>query len=774
MLNKYKNQDNMFTGYKIIVLIILFLITSVTISCKKNVNKAPSAVIEASLTKGNIPFTVFFDGQKSSDPENSKLSYFWTINDGISAANLKEGSAAIFQYDFVKAGSFTVTLTVTDNKDNKNSTSVLVTASDPAVVANVAPVADFLVDVSQGYFPLKVNFNAYKAYDVDGQVKKYIWNFGDGSAEQTMTDSKITHTFVNKGEFIVKLIVEDDKGTQNFKTLKITTNDPNQDPVAKIISNKIQGLIPLEITFNASESRDPEKQISNYQWNFGDGTTTTTADPILSHTYNVEGVFNASVTVVDSKGKSSVASITITAIDPNKKPVAAVDSNIQTGMLPLVVTFSAGRSHDLDGNIVNYAWNFGDGKSVAASTSPTIIHTFENIGTYNTVLTVTDNLGKTATDNIQIVVSNVQNYAPKAFIVPNLIEGVAPFTIDFNKGNSYDIDGEIVKYTFYFADGTNQVSTNGLASHQYTRGGNYDTYVVAEDNIGAQTISAKVRVLIKEKPVARFNINPDYAGPAPFEITMDASSSFDPDGTIVEYCWNFGDGNINQCTTEKIIKHVYTTNAKFNVTLTVKDNHGLTNILTNDVIIERPGNIILSNPTIEGYDCSGASVTLSPDKQQISVLFNNYTATINDGTDTTSTYKRSSCNIAIPVKVPAGKSITLYNINYRGYYYAPAGVIASFHAEHFFAGNSFGENISQSWGNSYSLEEGNYYLSRSVEQTSEVWSKCGDDVILRSNTSIAINDYGSAYREYSYINLDSLDLSGAITYHIKVRNCPNN
>ena len=86
----------------------------------------------------------------------------------------------------------------------------------------------------------------------------------------------------------------------------------------------------------------------------------------------------------------------------NQPPVAVAAANPTSGIVPLLVSFDGTGSHDPDGSIASYGWNFGDAGTAAGATAS---HTYQNAGTYTAVLTVTDNLGATGTNSVGITVS---------------------------------------------------------------------------------------------------------------------------------------------------------------------------------------------------------------------------------------------------------------------------------------------------------------------------------------------------------------------------------
>ncbi|HVK21827.1 MAG TPA: ThuA domain-containing protein [Actinokineospora sp.] len=84
-----------------------------------------------------------------------------------------------------------------------------------------------------------------------------------------------------------------------------------RSPIARASATPNSGALPLTVQFSSAGSNDPEGGALTYAWTFGDGGTSTAANP--SHTYNTAGAFNAQLTVTDPTGKTGTANITITA-----------------------------------------------------------------------------------------------------------------------------------------------------------------------------------------------------------------------------------------------------------------------------------------------------------------------------------------------------------------------------------------------------------------------------------------------------------------------------
>lgn len=92
----------------------------------------------------------------------------------------------------------------------------------------------------------------------------------------------------------------------------------NQKPTAKIAASPLDGDSPLTVSFDASLSTDPEGDLLNYLWDFGDGSSSTSVAP--SHTYNKEGSFTAILTVTDPEGLADTDQATISVSEPPPPP----------------------------------------------------------------------------------------------------------------------------------------------------------------------------------------------------------------------------------------------------------------------------------------------------------------------------------------------------------------------------------------------------------------------------------------------------------------------
>ncbi len=156
-------------------------------------------------------------------------------------------------------------------------------------------------------------------------------------------------------------------------------------PVAIFTHTPEFGKPPLTVTFDASQSYDPDGTIVSYSWDFGDSTFGSGVKP--SHTYSKRGVYIVTLTVKDNDGLPGTAQSTVYVSDP---PLAAFTMNPSTGVAPVTIHFDASPSYDPDGTIAKYFWDFDDGE---VGSGKQVAHTYTESGDYNVALEVFDNYG---------------------------------------------------------------------------------------------------------------------------------------------------------------------------------------------------------------------------------------------------------------------------------------------------------------------------------------------------------------------------------------------
>ncbi len=413
---------------------------------------------------GQAGQVITFDGSGSTDPDGTIASYAWTFGDGAT------GSGVSPTHSYAADGTYTVSLTVTDNAGATHSASTTATIT---TTGNLPPTANPNGPYT-GTVGASITFNGSGSSDPDGTIASYAWNFGDGA---TGTGVSPTHSYSAAGTYTVSLTVTDNDGATNTASTTATiTSTGNQPPVADP-NGPYTGNVGMSITFDGSGSSDPDGTIASYAWTFGDGATGSGVSP--THSYAADGTYTVSLTVTDNAGATHSASTTATITTTGNLPPTANPNGPYTGTVGASITFNGSGSSDPDGTIASYAWNFGDG-ATGTGVSPT--HSYSAAGTYTVSLTVTDNDGATNTASTTATITSTGNQPPVAD--PNgPYTGNVGMSITFDGSGSSDPDGTIASYAWNFGDGA--TGTGVSPTHSYSAAGTYNVSLTVTDNNGA-------------------------------------------------------------------------------------------------------------------------------------------------------------------------------------------------------------------------------------------------------------------------------------------------
>ncbi|MDD5777993.1 MAG: NosD domain-containing protein [Candidatus Thermoplasmatota archaeon] len=269
-------------------------------------------------------------------------------------------------------------------------------------------------------------------------------------------------------------------------------------PVARFTYQPWDPKVDEIITFNASESYDPDGGPLTYVWDFGDGNTGYGVVP--THAYDSAGNYTVWLTVTDDEGESAHTN-RVTGI-----PVQNEENiNVTVNQPPTVnfswevdvevdgtVNFQADVT-DPDGNISNalFDWRFGDGQR-SPSKNPS--HTYNGSGSYTVTLIVTDENGAVTSYDTTITVPNL---LPIAGFTTDRANITTSSSVTFDGGNpySYDKDGSIVSWEWDFENDSVWDATGSTVSHLFDIAGNYTVVLrVTDDDGGTATETRNIRV----------------------------------------------------------------------------------------------------------------------------------------------------------------------------------------------------------------------------------------------------------------------------------------
>lgn len=325
------------------------------------------------------------------------------------------------------------------------------------------------------------------------------------------------------------------------------------------------------VSFDGSSSTDVGAPIVSYVWRFGDGGRASGARS--THTYSTPGSYSASLTVVDSSGRSSSVTNQIVV---SQGPTAAFALSPTQTFDRTPITFDATGSVEgaAGASIQTYSWSFGDGTT---GTGATAMHTYATPGTYAVRLTVVDSDGARSTVSRSVIAADqppVAVFAPP----PGLMTVAQPIALD--AGGSSDAEGAIAAYAWNFGDGS--TGTGRTIAHTYGAPGSYSVTLTVRDSRG-QTTTTTHDLAVHAPPEASFTFSPAL----PRELattTFDAGATVNPDPatSLSSYRWSFGDG---ATSSDARVTHTYARAGTYIVTLAVADGLGLTDTTTTRVTV---------------------------------------------------------------------------------------------------------------------------------------------------------------------------------------------
>ncbi len=463
----------------------------------------------------------------------------------------------------------------------------------PSAPANQPPTAAFSFSPAHPTVGQQILFDGGASSDADGSIVSYQWNFGDGQTSGPSGSSAVYHSFAAAGTYTVTLTVVDNDGASDSVTHTVQVGTPNQPPIAAFSYSPANPMVGQWVQFDGSASFDPDGTITAYTWNFGDGSTASGVSRY--HKFTAPGTYTVTLTVTDNGGLTNTTTQTVQVGVPNQAPTAAFSYSPAHPGVGQWVKFDGSASFDPDGSITTYSWNFGDGST---GTGASVYHQFTAPGNYTVTLTVTDNNGLTnsTSQTVQITAPNQAPAAAFSFSPTN--PGVGQW-VRFDASGSSDPDGSITAYSWNFGDGSTS-TTGPIVYHQYATAGSYTVVLTVTDNAGLTgSVAHTVHVgPANQPPVAVFTYTP--AAPNVGEaITLNASGSYDPDGSITAYRWDL-DGDGTDDTTGQIVSVRYYNAGVHVVKLTVVDNQGLSSSVTQGIVVGSGGGTPSAGPAMDG------------------------------------------------------------------------------------------------------------------------------------------------------------------------------
>ncbi|HSU27936.1 MAG TPA: PKD domain-containing protein [Chitinophagaceae bacterium] len=466
------------------------------------------------INNGCLTDTVFFNDVSNLNGRTA-IRWHWDFGDtGVdSTRNTKHKYGA--------PGSFTVKYSLITDIGCLSDTASKVVSLTPVPLAKFGASLPYCIGRAINFSDSSQAFNG-------STIVKWYWNFGDGSPQIIATSNAIqSHAYSNTGTYNATLKVETTTGCQSLLYSFPITIHPN--PVASF--NLPNVCLPAGTANFSSTSTisDGSQGLLTYLWNFGDGGTAITQNPV--HNFNNAGPFNVSLTVTSNNGciDDSIRSINTIYAEPLAAFSLPAEVCLGTPVNPIDQSTAPGST------VTQWNWDFGDG---TISTLQNPVKNYANPGTYTITLSVTSAIGcrtinNTATRSIVVNPLPTANFNTS---VPSCATRFITFT-DASSANA----GNLVTWTWNYGDGSNAVLNNPAAfTHVYTSAGTYNATLVVETNKGCISTLLSKPITIYPIPEAGY-ISPEVCLTDPIAPFTDTSHV--AGGNIIAWDWNFGDPN---------------------------------------------------------------------------------------------------------------------------------------------------------------------------------------------------------------------------------------
>lgn len=481
-------------------------------------------------------------------------SWAWDLGDGSLSANQSPSHA------YSQPGTYTITLITTSDNGCKDTLSKNTTV-------NPLPVAEFnSLSVCQNEATPFTDLSSISS----GSIVSWNWSLGDGNSSALQSPS---HTYASPGNYSVTLMATSDQGCT---ASMIHTASVNTNPSSNFSVNNV---CQYDEAIFTNTSTIGTGSISGYEWDFGDGITSTLSSP--NHQYAQAGTYTVSLIAISGSSCSDtlLQSVTIYAV-----PQAALTTSNVCDKQQASFTDASNANSTL---ITSWQWDFGN---AGTSTEQNPALSFPSSGSYATQLVVITNDGcsDTANGSIQIYPLPIVDYTTNNVCLN------APSTFS---NLTYLSSGNVSSWQWDYGNGNS--STSQSPTYTYPADGVYNVTLVATTDMGC--IDSITQVLtIYPLPVVDF-IADKYNGCVDLDINFTNNSTISST-TIKSYYWDFGDGATSTASNPS---YTYTVAGTYTVSLVATSDKGCVD--QNDY-----------PTTIEAYALPVAGFSASPD--YISIL----------------------------------------------------------------------------------------------------------------------------------------------------------
>lgn len=486
-------------------------------------------------TPGDITFTA--TGKNQAD-------YSWDFGDGSVTNN---GGNPI-AHTFRSLGNYTVVLNVTDTLGCTASKSVSIQVKDPTITAST--------NRRRGCIPANTGFTASVNIPAGSTVTQYAWDFGDGNSTTTSVNNT-SHTYTGSGLYNPTLSITTSEGcTAGFSFPNVAYGTPPTGIIAYPLSDSICASNPATLIAKASGA-------NQYVWQFGDGTSASTGDTLITHKYNSLGVKNISVVPNEYGCSGSGASFDVEVIGV----VAAYDFSVNCTQRDRVKFYNLST-----GNISSFLWSYGDGQQNDTVSSP--VHIYPSSGAFNASLTIVDSITGCSDKRQRTLYTAIPTFTnPDSALCR---ESATSFKVE----NSYT--NPAARYTYYVGVTVIGPTANNSVTMNPQLFGDFSNFVVINNGPGYCNDTAWLdhRILVRGPAL---NFTADSALCFNDSLSLNnLSYPYRPQDTVINWTWKIQNDTL---TGYQQPPYHFTSTGKQPVTLYATDINGCQDSLVKNVIV---------------------------------------------------------------------------------------------------------------------------------------------------------------------------------------------
>jgi len=496
------------------------------------INVMPKPAVDYKILTGTLngqSFTFI----STSTIQSGSMYYWWDLGNGDQSTLVNPTET------YANSGNYHVKLVVTSDFGCKDSISKVISYNTNCIMPTAAYTVNSATQCkNNNQFVFNNQSNASS-----GSLS-YTWDFGDGT---TSTATNPTKSFTQTGTYTVTLTAVNGNSPGCNAVTSQTINVVGSN--AAFVANPVSLQCQADNSFTMTNESSSNSSSLFYQWDLGDGTTSTETNPVKS--YNNPGTYTIKL-IANTTGASGCPDTITHTVTVYPSPVANFNVNQET-QCKKSSQFTFTNESTVSAGSLHYVWDFGDG-TTAGDQNPNKV--YGTAGTYTVILQAINNTngGCISTYSKTVTVGGLQ-----AAFVPN------PVSIQCFKNNSFTMTNESssggggsLYYVWNLGNGTTSTETNPVVSYAET--GTYNVTLVAKLTNSTCTDTITRPVHIYASPSAGFytNLVSSTNSTSTIHFTNTSSTS---NGTL-HYNWYFGDGN-NSTSVDDQPTHTYAKNTDF-------------------------------------------------------------------------------------------------------------------------------------------------------------------------------------------------------------------